>query len=116
MYLRRVRRDRLVFDDETIEGLAAAFGNVSVDESQQLDFLQDCLRGLAGRSKELCDLRFRRDLKPAAIAGVVGMTANSVAKALQRIRDQLRSCVERKAAMGEQHDSRTAATDRWLFG
>ncbi len=98
LYLRRVRRDRLVFDDETIGCLASAFGAVSADETPKLDFLQDCLRGLEGRARELCDLRYRQDLKPAAIAEAVGMTANSVAKSLQRIRDQLRECIERKAA------------------
>lgn len=99
LYLRRVRRDRHAFDDETITCLASAFESVSAEKTQQLDFLQDCLRGLEGRAKELCDLRYRHDLKPAAIAETVGMTANSVAKALQRIRDQLRDCIERKAAL-----------------
>jgi RNA polymerase sigma-70 factor (ECF subfamily) len=54
---------------------------------------------LRGRARELCELRYAHDLKPAAIAESVGMTANSVAKALQRIREQLRSCVNRKAAL-----------------
>lgn len=99
LYLRRVRRDRHVFDDETITCLASTFGAISADETQQLDYLQDCLRGLEGRARELCDLRYRRDLKPAAIAETMGMTANSVAKALQRIRDQLRDCIQRKSAL-----------------
>lgn len=42
LYLRRVRRNRLVFDDETIGCLASAFGAVSADESPKLDFLQEC--------------------------------------------------------------------------
>ena len=97
LYLRRVRRDRLVFDDEAIHCLATSFENISTEELQKLDFLQDCLRGLEGRSKELCELRYRHDLKPAAIAEKIGMSANSVAKALQRIRDQLRDCINHKA-------------------
>ncbi len=99
LYLRRVRRDRHAFDDETITRLASAFESVSAEKAQKLDFLQDCLRGLEGRARELCDLRYQHDLKPAAIADAVGMTANSVAKALQRIRDQLRDCIERKTAL-----------------
>ena len=99
LYLRRVRRDRLVFDEETVSCLASAFVEASVEQSPKLDFLQDCLQGLEGRAKEICELRYRNDLKPAAIANAVGMTANSVAKALQRIRDQLRDCIERKAAL-----------------
>lgn len=98
LYLRRVRRDRHVFDDETISSLAAAFGSVSCEAAAKLDYLQGCMETLEGRGRELCDLRYRQDLKPAAIAAATGMTANSVAKALQRIRDQLRECIERKAA------------------
>jgi DNA-directed RNA polymerase specialized sigma24 family protein len=39
-------------------------------------------------------------LKPAAISDSIGMAGTAVRKALQRIREQLRSCVERKAAAG----------------
>ena len=100
LHLRRVRRDPHVFDDETITGLASAFEAVPAEATHKLNFLQDYLRSLDGRVKELCDLQYRQDLKPAAIADVVGMTENSVAKALQRIRDQLRACIERKTALG----------------
>ncbi len=99
LYLRRVRRDRLVFDEETVSCLASAFIEASVEPSPKLDYLQECLQALEGRAKEICDLRYRNDLKPAAIADAVGMTATSVAKALQRIRDQLRGCIERKAVL-----------------
>jgi len=99
LYLRRIRRDRQTLDDEAIACLASAFESVPAEKTRQLDFLQDCLRGLDGRAKELCDLRYRHELKPAAIAEASGMTANSVAKALQRIRDQLRDCIERKSAL-----------------
>lgn len=96
-HLRRRRRDRHVFDEATVSSLAAAF-ETSAGESRRLDHLQDCLRELDGRAQELCDLRYRLDLKPAAIADAVGTTANGVAKALQRIRDRLRTCIERKSA------------------
>lgn len=98
LYLRRQRRDRLVFDEDVLVSVATAFEDVTSDESHRLDVLSDCLRNLEGRAKELCTLRYQDDLKPAAIAERIGMSANSVAKALQRIRDQLRECIERKAA------------------
>ncbi len=98
LYLRRVRRDRLVFDEHTIANLATAFASIS-DQISKLDYLRDCLQRLEGRARELCDLRYQHDQKPAAIADAVGMTANSVAKALQRVRDQLRECIDHKAAM-----------------
>ena len=99
LYLRRRQRERLVFDDDLIASLASAFEATTPERLRPLDFLKDCLDGLPGRARELCDLRYTRELKPATIAESVGMTANSVAKALQRIRDQLRACIEQKAAL-----------------
>jgi RNA polymerase sigma-70 factor (ECF subfamily) len=98
LYLRQRRRDRLVFDDDTIECLTTAFGEVSHQNTHQLAALTDCLRQLEGRARRLCQLRYRDDLKPAAIAQQLGMAPNAVSKALQRIRDQLRDCMVRKNA------------------
>lgn len=99
LYLRRIQRDRIVFDDDVLAQLAVAFEETSPQQSQALGFLHGCLDQLEGRARELCELRYARDLKPAAIAESLGMSANTVAKALQRIRDQLRACIERKAAV-----------------
>ncbi len=99
LYLRQRRRDRLVFDEKTIDCLAASFGDITPEQSRRLDHLKDCLKSIQGRAWELCQLRYEKDLKPAAIAGLLGMTANTVTKGLQRTRDQLRICIEMKAAM-----------------
>lgn len=102
LYLRRHARERHTFDTEAIERVAAAFETVHADEVRKLDHLRDCLQGLEARSRRICDLRYQDDLKPAAIAATVGMSANAVAQALHRIRDQLRACIEHKAALA--HD------------
>ena len=99
LHLRRQQRERLVFDDELIATLASAFEETSPERLRPLDFLKECIGALPGRARELCDLRYAQNIKPAVIAASVGMTANSVAKALQRIREQLRECVEQKAAL-----------------
>lgn len=99
LYCRRQHRDRLVFDDATLLLLAQAFEAVDPDEQHALQFLNECLGQLPGRARELCELRYTRDLKPAAIARSVGMTANGVAKVLQRVREQLRDCIEQKARL-----------------
>ena len=100
LYLRQRRRDRLVFDEETVSCLATAFSEVSSQERHKLDALSECLKLLEGRARELCQLRYHDDLKPARIAEKLGMAPNAVAKALQRIRDQLRDCINRKTAEG----------------
>jgi RNA polymerase sigma-70 factor (ECF subfamily) len=98
LYHRRKNRDRLVFDSEALERLERAFAEVQPRDVRMLDYLEECVQSLDGRARALCELRYERDLKPAAIAPRVGMSANSVAKALQRIREMLRECVEKKAA------------------
>jgi RNA polymerase sigma-70 factor (ECF subfamily) len=100
-YLRQRRRNRLFFDDDTVRNLALAFEQVSPERMQQLENLQSCISELGGRARKLCSLRYQNDLKPAAIATLLDMTSNAVAKALQRIREQLQACVERKTSAEE---------------
>lgn len=99
LYLRRRGRNAIVFDSEAVERLATAFEYVTPDETRRLDHLRECLQGLEGRTRRICDLRYRDDLKPAAIATAVGISTNAVAQALHRIREQLRHCIERKSAL-----------------
>ncbi|SMP42313.1 RNA polymerase sigma-70 factor, ECF subfamily [Neorhodopirellula lusitana] len=97
LYMRNRRKDRLVFDEEAIACLAIAIPAVAPQEAAKLNFVTECLSGLESRAHRLFELRYQKDMKPAAIAERVDMSANSVAKALQRIRDRLRVCVERKS-------------------
>lgn len=99
LYLRKRGRDRLVFNPDTWERIGEAFSEVQPQEVRMLDYLDECVRFLSGSARQLCELRYERDLKPASIAPLVGMSPNGVAKALQRIRETLRECVERKAAL-----------------
>ena len=81
--------------------LMDAFTDVAPAEGRKLDRLRDCVQALDEKSRELCRLRYEDDLKPAAIGERLGVGANAAAKALQRVRDRLRECVERKAARPE---------------
>ena len=97
LHLRRRRRDRHTFDSAAMAAVAEACGSITVEEVRRLDHLDECVGKLDPRSRRLCELRYRDGLKPAAIAAALAMSANTVSKALQRIRDQLRSCIERRA-------------------
>lgn len=101
LYFRRAAaHDRLAFDSEAVDALSAAFAEPGAEQGRALDRLGECVRELDERSRSLCRLRYEQDLKPAAIGRALGMGANAVAKALQRVRDRLRECVERKAVRG----------------
>lgn len=97
LYLRARGRDRHAFDTDTLEAVAAAFAETA-DTDRRFDHLAGCVEQLDAKAQELCRLRYDAGLKPAAIAERLGGAANAVAKALQRVRDRLRECIERKAA------------------
>lgn len=99
LYLRRKGRERHVFDTAMVEVIAQTFANLPGQEGRMLDHLEGCVELLDAESKRLCALRYELDLKPADIAARVKSSANAVSKALQRIRDRLRACVERKASL-----------------
>lgn len=100
LYLRRRGREKLAFDSEALDVLTAAFVGPSPLD-RRLDALGACVARLDDDARELCRLRYERDLKPAAIGERLGRGANAVAKALQRVRDQLRACIEQQASAEE---------------
>ncbi|MFM7055502.1 MAG: sigma-70 family RNA polymerase sigma factor [Planctomycetota bacterium] len=98
MHLRRNHQERLVFDESVIAQLVDSFQAIRPHEAHRLGFLRDCLQRLDPRDQLLFQLRYADDLKPAAIGEQLGIAANTVSKALQRLRDQLRICIDRAAA------------------
>ena len=99
LYFRRKRVDRFVFDRPALDAIELAFADIQSREVRMLDYLEECVGSLDGRTKRLCEMRYGDDLKPAAIGPALGMSANNVAKALQRIREALRDCVEKKSIL-----------------
>lgn len=96
LHLRRQGRRRIAFDSDAVDALARAFAD-QPPHDPRLDRLGECVEALDARSRELCRLRYEQDLKPAGIGERLGLAANAVAKALQRVRDRLRACVESRA-------------------
>ena len=95
LYLRRKSKDPHIFDDDALDNLVDAFARNRPSHDKRLTRLENCVSQLDDRARELCELRYARNLKPAAIGEQLGMSPNAAAKALQRIREQLRSCLEK---------------------
>ncbi len=93
---RRASRAPSPLGDAAEVALAAAIVEVSDRERARLAHLADCMARLDGRPREICELRYRAGLSPARIAEVLGMQPNTVSKALQRAREELRDCIERR--------------------
>ena len=93
---RRRKRMPMLLTEEATASFVAAVGQEADAERDRLVHLADCLKELDGRAREICDLRYRLDLSPARIAGRLGLQPNTASKALQRVREQLRECIERR--------------------
>ncbi len=100
-YLRKQHRDLLTFDEQVVANLAIAFDEESSQLAHELDHLQVCLGKLDTKARNVLELRYSRGWKPAAIATQLNLSANAVAKSLQRIRDLLRECIRRQARIEE---------------
>lgn len=79
-------------------GLAAAISEVEESERERLALLDRCLERVRGRPREVCDLRYRGGASVETIAAALGMQPNTVAKSLQRVREELRDCIEERLA------------------
>lgn len=98
---RGARRRPVALDPAAADALASAVADVAEGERARIVHLAECMRRLDGRAREICELRYRGDMKPARIAEVLRLQPNTVSKALQRMREQLRACIEQRAALEE---------------
>jgi len=99
-HFRKLSRERLIFDDSLLADLAESYEIVAAEQGARLDRLDECLKRLAPAARNLCELRYRDELTIELISERVGKTASAVAKTLQRVRDQLRGCIEASGLSG----------------
>lgn len=98
-WLRRNGSRRLVITDaQALATLAEVGAELERELGDRESALHGCLEVLTGRSRDLIQLHYVEDLPTAAIADRLGMTAVNVKVMLHRIREALRTCVERRIA------------------
>lgn len=97
---RKQSNDRLVFDESTANVAQNTIEAVEMQGSdtwlERLSVLSDCISWLPVRSKELITARYTDKRTTDELALSVGISAEAVRKRLQRIREQLADCIERK--------------------
>ncbi|MFN4261618.1 MAG: sigma-70 family RNA polymerase sigma factor [Gemmataceae bacterium] len=86
------------FSPAAIQGVVDAFDRREPQAGPQMEALRDCLEQLTPRSRRLVDLRYQETLALPKIAERTGSTLEAIHKALVRIRQQLRECVQRRLA------------------
>jgi RNA polymerase sigma-70 factor (ECF subfamily) len=94
---RDAARNLVTFDDDLLAQFTETWCELSPDSGDRADALRECLRELPQKAAHLIGLRYYEGLGAAEIATRTG-TGNegSVRVFLQRIRQQLRECVERR--------------------
>jgi len=87
---------------EAIPSLLAAFDRTETPLDARRDALEHCLEKVPPKSRKLLVLKYEQGQTLTQIANQIGRTLDGVNKALSRVRQQLRECVERQLrAAGE---------------
>jgi RNA polymerase sigma-70 factor (ECF subfamily) len=93
---RKLAKDRHVFDAEIVSQLASAFDELSDRADAAYRALSVCREKLSARSKEMIRLRYHDNLLPKDIGARIGISPGTVRVMMNRIRQELRVCIERR--------------------
>ena len=97
---RKQSNDRLVFDESIANVAQNTIEAVEMQGSdtwlERLSVLSYCISRLPARSRKLVKARYADKRTTDELASSVGISAEAVRKRLQRIREQLADCIERK--------------------
>lgn len=69
----------------------------------EIHLLRACLQKLPEKSRQLVELHYFQDKRTPEIATLVSMTADTVCRALSRMREKLRECLSRALNQEEAH-------------
>jgi|694.fasta_scaffold87310_2 RNA polymerase sigma-70 factor (ECF subfamily) len=91
---RDAARSRVCFDTELLDRFTELWAETATGASERSAALEVCLERLSSDSRQMVRLRYFEQLHSGEIAVRIGSSATAVRMALQRIREQLRACVE----------------------
>ncbi len=94
-YRRRQQSERLHFDQALLDRIAAC--RLKEDDllEEELQALHRCVEKLSPADRHLIKEQYARRITSLKLAAELGRPANTVYKAVQRIRRKLRECIER---------------------
>ena len=97
----RARRgEPQALSNEVLESLAASAPEVEPEEQTERErALKGCLAKLSPTVRELVELRYAQEHKPAEIARIKNWTPEAVYVALSRARAALRACLQKQLAL-----------------
>lgn len=94
------KRSGVSMDDAFFDGLDRAFdeARAALDPDPRKEALRLCLAELQAGARQILQLRYDEGLDPAAIAARTSRSRAAVNSLLQRIREILKECVDRRLA------------------
>lgn len=100
-YLRTAGRDRLHFDDELVQQLAARRVESLSQHDDRLAALRTCLKELTQQQRALIDAAYGSGGTVKRLAEATGSAVQTLYNRLGRLRRRLLECVQRKLAAAE---------------
>lgn len=91
---RRMKRDRLVFDDELLDILAERHAERMEQADRREQALKKCLENLPAGQRSLIEKRYAPDGSVLEIAKAEGKSVGSISQMLYRIREALLNCIQ----------------------
>ncbi|MBE7500462.1 MAG: sigma-70 family RNA polymerase sigma factor [Verrucomicrobiales bacterium] len=95
-FRRDAARSFVTFDTELLDQFTRVWAEAAPAASDQSAALEVCVEKLSARPRQMVRLRYFEALNSEEIARRLGTTGTAVRVALQRIREQLRNCIERQ--------------------
>jgi RNA polymerase sigma-70 factor, ECF subfamily len=89
-------RSFVTFDTELLDRFTETWTQAAPQSHEKAAALELCLERLGARPKEILRLRYFEELTSDEIAQRIGSRAGAIRVMLQRVREQLRSCVEHR--------------------
>jgi RNA polymerase sigma-70 factor (ECF subfamily) len=94
-YRKSQNRSRVVFSDQTLEALADQMATLVRGTDARRDALEDCLKKLIPRDRELIHLRYQPGATTQGVADHFGRSIQAVYKSLNRLHGQLLHCIRK---------------------
>ncbi len=102
----RLWRERTRRQPEVVQKLADHIRQLAEERESppryedEIRVLRSCLQKLPDKSRELVDLYYYNDIGTPQIAEQINMKADTVCRALSRVREKLRECIEQNMNQG----------------